>query len=276
MTPRRYHGLSGLAWLVALTAFCVAACGPREPASDAERQARGRELVQRMSARLAAATSARVTTTEVREVVSRSGARQQVTLAGDYDVRRPDRFHARVSGGRQVETWYDGKRVTVAEHEQRVFAQAPMPETIDRTLDALAERFDMALPIGDLFYSSAEKALMSDKTTGGYAGIEAVGGTDCYRLAFKDVGVEWELWLPVKGEPLPRRLKVLRPGDKRRPMVDVTFTAWDLTSPATDATFTANLPSDYEGIAMLQTAASVRHRPDAAPVATPGSPATKK
>ena len=273
MTKRRYRGFSTLAGFVALTAFGVAACGPREPATDSERLARGRELVQQMSARLAAATSVRARTTEVREIVSRSGARQQVTLDGDYEVRRPDRFHAKVSGGRRVETWYDGKRVTVAEHEQKVFAQAPMPETIDRTLDALAERFDMALPVGDLFYSSAEKALVSDATTGGYEGIEAVGGTDCYRLAFKDVGVEWQLWLPAKGEPLPRRLKVIRPADKRRPMVDVTFTAWDLTSPAADATFAANLPSDYEGIAMLQTAASVRSRPDGPATQ---APATKK
>ena len=276
MTPRRCHGFSGLAGLVALTAVSVAACGPREPASDSERLTRGRELVHQMSARLAAATSARATTTEMREVVHRSGSRQQVTLAGTYTARRPDRFHARVSGGRQLETWYDGKRLTVAEHGQKVFAQAPMPETIDRTLDAVAERFDMALPIGDLFYSSAEKALLSDKTTGGYAGIEAVGGTDCYRLAFKDVGVEWDLWLPVKGEPLPRRLKVVRPADKRRPVVDVTFTAWDLTTPATDATFTANLPADYEGIAMLQTAAAVRNRPEDPASPPPASPATKK
>jgi hypothetical protein len=38
-----------------------------------------------------------------------------------------------------------------------VFAQAPMPDTIDRALDALAERYDMPLPMGDLFYGSPER-----------------------------------------------------------------------------------------------------------------------
>ncbi len=52
-----------------------------------------------------------------------------------------------------------------------------MPETIDRTLDAIAERYDMALPMGDLFYSSAAKALLSDTATGGYVGKENVGTT---------------------------------------------------------------------------------------------------
>ena len=36
--------------LATLTAFGLVACGPREPATDAERLARGRELVQQMSA----------------------------------------------------------------------------------------------------------------------------------------------------------------------------------------------------------------------------------
>ena len=29
-------------------------------------------------------------------------------------------------------------------------------------------------------------------------------------LAFRDVGVDWELWLPVQGEPLPKRFKMVK------------------------------------------------------------------
>ena len=138
-------------------------------------------------------------------------------------MRRPDRFHAKMTGGRGIETWYDGKRLTVAVEQDKVFAQAPMPETIDRTLDALAERYDLALPMGDLFYSSAQKALLSDTTTGGYVGTENVGDTPCHHLAFHDVGVDWEIWLPVQGEPLPKRLKVVQKRRKGQPVADVTF-----------------------------------------------------
>ena len=133
-----------------------------------------------------------------------------------------------------------------------------MPETIDRTLDAIAERYDMALPMGDLFYSSAEKALLSDTTTGGYVGTENVGDTPCYHLAFQDVGADWDLWLPVQGEPLPKRLKVVQKRRKGQPVVDVTFTAWNLAAQTSDATFVPKVPADYEGIAILQRAAAVK------------------
>ncbi len=148
--------------MAAISLVVCGACGPREPATDAERLARGRELVQQMSARLAAATAVSVTTTEVRDVVRVSGTKEPVSQTGVYTVRRPDRFYTKMTGGRGLETWYNGKTLTIAAHPDKVFAQAPMPETIDRTLDALAERYDMALPMGDLFYSSAEKALLSD------------------------------------------------------------------------------------------------------------------
>ena len=250
--------LSGLAF-AALALVMSAACGPGEPSTDAERLARGRALVQQMSDRLAAATSVSVTTTEMRDVVRLSGARESVKGTGDYTVRRPDHFHTKTMGTRSLETWYNGKVLTIAAHNEKVFGQAPMPESINRTLDALAERYDMALPLGDLFYGPAIKALLSDTTTGGYVGTEDMGGTSCYHLAFKDVGADFELWLPVKGEPLPKRFKVAQKRRTGQPMIDVTFNEWNLAPQTSDATFVPKLPADYEGIAIVQRAAAVKN-----------------
>ena len=264
---------SARAGVAAISVVACGACGSREPTTDAERLARGRELVQQMSARLAAATALSATTTEVRDVVRISGTKEPMSLTGVYTVRRPNRFHAKLTAAAASTSWYNGKTLTIASHPEKVFAQAPMPETIDRTLDVLAERYDMALPMGDLFYGSAEKALLSDTTTGGYVGTENVGDTRCVHLAFQDVGVDWELWLPVQGDPLPKRFKVLQKQRTGQPVVDLTFTAWDLAPQVTDATFVPKVPAEYEGIAMLQRAAAVKH---AAAPAEPTAPATRK
>jgi hypothetical protein len=255
--------------LVGLSATGLVACGPREPSTDAERLTRGRELVQQMSARLSAVKALTVTTTEVRDLVRGGGKKETVSQTGTYTMRRPDRFHTKVTGGPALESWYGGKVLTIAAHDHKVFAQAPMPENIDRTLDALAERYDMALPLADLFHSSAEKALLAETTTGGYAGTENVGSTPCYHLSFHDVGVDWELWVPVKGDPLPARFKVIQKRRTGQPVADVTFTQWNESPQITDATFAPKLPADYEGIALIQRAAAVKDTsPDAA--APPG------
>ena len=261
--------------LAALATIALVTCAPREPTTDVERLARGRELVHQMSTRLAGATAVSVTTTETREVVRASGKKEAVPQTGVYTMRRPDRFYAKMTGGPGLESWYNGKTLTIASHPEKVFAQAPMPETIDRTLDALAERYDMALPMGDLFYGSAEKALLSDTTTGGYVGTENVGDTPCVHLAFKDTGVDWELWLPEQGEPLPKRFKVLQKRRTGQPVIDLTFTAWDLAPQISDATFVPKVPADYEGIAILQRAAAVKNAASATP-AEPTAPPVKK
>lgn len=257
MTDRKWTALWSRAALVA-AAIGLAACGAREPSTDAERLARGRELVQQMSARLAAAPAIRVTTSETRERVSVSGAKTPVSLTGVYTMQRPNRFHTKMAGGRGLESWYNGKTLTIAVHQDKVFAQAPMPDTIDRTLDALAERYDMALPLGDLFYGAAEKALLSDTTKGGYVATEAVGGTPCAHLAFQDIGVDWEIWLPANGDPLPKRFKFVNKTRSGKPEGDVTFTAWDLAPSVADGTFTPKVPAEYEGIAVLQRAAAIK------------------
>ncbi len=259
--------------LAVAAAISMVACGSRGP-TDAERLAQGRELVQKMSARLAAATDISATTTEVRDVVRASGAKASVTLTAEYAMRRPDRFYVKSTGARSLEVWYNGKIVTVASHQHKVFGQAPMPETVDRTFDALAERYDLPLPLADLFYSAPEKALLSEKTTGGYAGTETVAGTACHHLKFQDVGVRWELWLPMQGELLPKRFKVVQEKRTGEPVTDVTFTAWNLGAPADQARFTPSVPKDYEGIAILQRAAAVKKSAAAASPA-PGAPDRK-
>ena len=246
-------------WAAGCALIGLVACSSREPATDAERLARGRALVQQMSARLAEAPAISVTTTEVRDVVRLSGVKEGLSLTAVYTMRRPDRFHSRMTGGRGLESWYNGKTLTIAAHPHKVFAQAPMPETIDRTLDALAERYDMALPMGDLFYGSAEQALLSDTIKGGYVGTENVSDTPCVHLAFQDVGVDWELWLPKGGDPLPKRFKVVQKSRAGRPVIDVTFTKWDLAPQTPDETFVPKVPADYEGVAVLQRAAAIKH-----------------
>ena len=274
MKARTWTPIPPRAALAGLVMLSFVGCGSAsEPANDAERLARGRELVQQMSARLAAAKAITVATSETRDRVRVSGAKEQMSLTAVYTVRRPDRFYSKMTGGRGLETWYNGKTLTIVAHPHKVFAQAPMPETIDRTLDALAERYDMPLPMGDLFYGSAEQALLSDTTKGGYAGTENVGDTRCVHLAFQDTGVDWDLWLPEQGEPLPKRFKVVQTARSGKPVVDVTFTKWDLSAPPGDDLFVPKVPADYEGIAVLQRAAAIKKT--AAPADAGGSPPKK-
>jgi hypothetical protein len=240
-------------------------CGPRD-----DRLRRGREVVQAMGERIASLDRFSVTTAEVRD--ARRPNKPQLTITRVTTVRRPDRMHFRTTGSEETEGWYDGRRLTLAMHGERVFAQARMPETLDRAHDSATERYGVSLVGADLLYSRPDRALLSGSATGGYVGVEQVDGRACDHVAFKDSGVEWELWIEQGDNPLPRRMRVRYTGGKPR-QADVRFVEWVAKPDAPDQLFRPSLPADYEGIAMIQRAAILPHVE--APAATSGEkPAT--
>ena len=121
----------------------------------------------------------------------------------------------KTSGDLENEGFYDGVGLTFVIHKDKLYGQARMPETLDRALDAINERYDVRLPVADFLYSSPAKALLTDTTTGGWVGQESLGGKSCDHLAFKDQGVSWELWVAATGDPLPVRGTATFPQGKR-------------------------------------------------------------
>ena len=78
--------------LVVLAAGLAGACGQGEPRTDAERLARGRQIIENMSAKLASAQAITFTAQEVRDQAKRSGQVQRITLQRQAVLRRPDRL----------------------------------------------------------------------------------------------------------------------------------------------------------------------------------------
>jgi hypothetical protein len=262
--------------LLTLAGAALAACGAGEPKTDAERLARGREIITRMSDKLASAQSFSVSTQETREQIRPNGKVEPVTLKRNLVVRRPDRLYVESSGDRQNQVWYDGIGLTLVMHKEKVYAQARMPETLDKTLDAMHERYGIATPLGDFAYSSPAKALLSDTTTGGWAGRETIDGKEVDHLAFKDTGVEWQVWIPTSGDPLPVKAAAVFTEDKHLRKVEVTLSNWNLAPQVAADRFTPKVPPDYEGIAMVQRARVLRNIPKDDEAPPPPPPAPKK
>ena len=274
MTIRLQPSRWALVACLVFVAGLAGACGPREPQTDAERLARGKEIVEKMSARLGSAKALTVTTQEVRDEIRPNGKPRTRTLTRETALRRPDRVYFKTtgddqSGGGQNEGWYDGVGLTFVMHGNKVFAQARMPETLDKVFDSMHERYGVAAPVADFLYSSPAKALLTDATTGGWVAKEAVDSQQADHLAFKDKGVSWDVWIASTGDPLPIKAHADFPEAKHLRKVDLKFINWNLSPTLGDDRFKPSVPADYEGIAILQRARVLKNIPaeEAAPAA---------
>jgi hypothetical protein len=258
-----------------LVASLAGACQQKDPQTEAERLARGREIIGNMSSKLAAAQSITFTAREVRDQLKNKSDVQRVTLVRQAAVHRPDRMYVKTTGDMDNEVWYDGVGLTLVAHKEKVFAQAPMPKTLDKALDAMHERYDVATPLADFAYSSPANALLTDTTKGGWVGRETIDGQETDHLAFTDTGVQWEVWVPTSGDPLPKKAIAEFSENRHLRRVEIRFSDWNLSAQIPDDRFRPTVPADYEGIAMLQRARVLKTMPpDDAGV--PSGPAGKE
>jgi hypothetical protein len=235
--------LSCLAWLAA------AGCSRDSSSPEANRQ-RGDEIVRRMSDHLARASSFTVETTDTR-TRARGGQDVTVRTTRRLTLRRPDRLALQVSGDMNLRGWYDGSKLTFVSDPQKVWARVNGAPTIDATLDRMADRLAMPMPMADFLYSSPYDALIGTESSGGYVGSEAIAGVPCHHLAYKHPAVDWELWVPESGDPLPKRFRVTSKTSTRPRTTEVVFDKWTYGADAPDATFRPELPAGYERVQIV-------------------------
>jgi hypothetical protein len=264
MTQYLRNGGRMAAVVVALS--CVA-CGQRAPETPEARRERGEALIKKMSDRLGAAKSISVTTSEEIVRITNTGERKVERFTRELKLRRPNRLYSKTTGDRDLETFYEGERLTVVAHGHKVFGEFETPPTIDDTVDVITHRYGIALPMGDLLTNNAHLALLSSDTRGGWAGRDNIDGTDCARLEWQHPRVDWKIWIPESGDPLPRRMHVVYTARRGKPDANITFKQWNVQAPISDDTFARRIPGDYEGIAVIQRAAAVIDPAD--PSATP-------
>ena len=247
--------------ILSVAAALGLACAGSGPKTAEDKKAKGDQILREMSASLAGVKTFSFTAEEVSEKVGAGGQKTPVTLVRHVIVRRPDRFTFRTEGGAGATLWYDGKYATVVVDEKKLYAQGPMPHTLDETLDYAAAVYDLKLPWADLLYSSPYDALVSADTTGGWVGEEQIEGAPCDHLAYQNPVVDWEIWVTQARHGV-KRLQITYKEDPGKPVTRVTFKDENLAPTLEKGTFTAKVPDGYTRIRL------VRRDSDQAPIET--------
>jgi hypothetical protein len=212
---------------------------------------RGDKILKAMSSKLAAAKLFSFSTREFHDVTKRNGERVKLNITRDVMVRRPNGFWTKYAGDRDWEFWYDGKMLTGISNEKKIYVQHEMPPTIDASMDMLAQRLNLDLPMSDVLYSSPYDAFMDAKTKGGFAGKESIDGSSCNHLSYSAEAVDWQLWIDEKSS-VPCRLEMTYKQQPGKPFYRITFSNWNFSPKTNEDAFSSKIPEGYVRIPILE------------------------
>ena len=160
-------------------------------------------------------------------------------------ARMPDRLFISVDSDRQNREYvYDGKNFSLRANRVRYYATVAAPPTIAALSDALDEQYGLSLPLEDLFRWGGPESKDSTITSAMFIGPSESGGVTCGHYAFRQDGLDWQVWIQMGDYPLPLKLVLTTLSDEARPQYVATFT-WNLAPSFNEAAFSVVPPKDF-------------------------------
>ena len=161
------------------------------------------------------------------EVITPQLEKIQFTNSGAALLSRPDKLHAhRIGGYSEVELFFDGKTVSIYGKSINGYTQVTGPATVDQLIAVLHAGHGVALPGADLLLSNSYDVLVKDVMEAKYLGRGIIDGRECEHLAFRNFDTDWQLWVEVGDQPIPRKLVITSKTINSAPQYTLQVKEW--------------------------------------------------
>jgi hypothetical protein len=243
-------GLTALASASSVAATAPAKSVPKPaPAAKAVLvEAGALQALGRMSTYLRSNQAFEAKLTMQRDEVDAYG--QVLTFNGetDYKVKAPNAFTIDIAEGQKTRKYiYDGKSVVVFDPRTSYYARFPGQPTIRATLEAAYDKFGITVPLDDLFRWGEGNQQSARLTAGHFVETTTVNGQAADHYAFRQPGVDWQIWIATGAKPVPLRVAIVASGDASRPRFQADL-AWDTAPQFAADTFVFTPPAGAKSI----------------------------
>lgn len=185
------------------------------------------------------------------ERVLQDGQKLMHSATADLQVAAPNRIRATTTTAtsRRVLT-YDGRRVSLLFPDSNYYSTVDFSGTVAELIDKLETNYRIEFPAADLFKWGTAAAPVTDIQSAMNAGQAIVGNTLCDHYAFRQPGIDWQIWLRAEGDRVPMKLVITSLGDEARPQSTTVF-HWDFNPSFRDSVFSFVPPSGAKAIDMV-------------------------
>jgi len=181
------------------------------------------------------------------DVVQNSGRKIEFGEVRRVTLRRPDRFRSEVelSNGEKGLVLFDGKDIIIFSEKDKVFARASRPGDVDGAVKYILADLKMRLPLAMMYVSSLPQEIEKRVRSVDIVERPTIKNVPCAHLAAVSDDVDFQVWVPTQGDPLPIRIVITYKHEKGQPQFWADFSEWNLSPNPSDSLF---LFSPSEGV----------------------------
>ncbi|HEY4733360.1 MAG TPA: DUF2092 domain-containing protein [Gemmatimonadaceae bacterium] len=206
--------------------------------------------LNRMGTYLRSLKAYEVKATTTQDDVLSTGQKAQFTGTQDVLIRQPNGLRAELtSEGQHRFMFYDGKNFTLYADGPGYYATVPVPSNLRALGDTLQKKFGIEMPLRDLFLWGTDAASSKAIRSAVDLGPTEVDGTTVQHYAFRQDGVDWQVWIQNGDYPLPRKLVITTTDDDARPDYSAVLD-WNLAPSYNTEAFVFYPPSSAKRIAI--------------------------
>ena len=172
------------------------------------------------------------------DVVLESGQKIKTEASTVLKVVGRDRLYAKTEGDvRTREFFYNGKKLTQYSPFLKYYTTVDAPAQVSETLHLIEDHYGIQVPMEDLFLFGSDQAQIDALQAALYVGPSTIKGKLCDHLAFRQEGVDWQLWITRSDKPLPCKLVVTTTDQPGFPEYSAIY-QWNLKPGIKDSVFT--------------------------------------
>lgn len=187
------------------------------------------------------------------DVVQESGQKIEFNERHLITIARPGRLRVEIlrSNGEKGTVLFDGQQITAYSAAHGVYAQAEKPGSLDQVLVYFLRDLEMRMPLALMFNSDFPGAMQKRLEHLTFVEVSAVTDTPCVHLAGRTDQVDFQVWIPQAGDPLPRRLTITYRDEEGQPKFWADFANWNMAPTISSTDFTFTPPAGSERIPFL-------------------------
>ena len=123
-------------------------------------------------------------------------------------VNRPNQLRVDVTGDiRNRSNYLNNGQYTIYDHDKNYYLHLETPKSIEKTLDAIYDKFEIKAPLAQLIYTKMGNRIKFDRSKN--FGIVDLAGVECHYIALSDKYKEVHVWITTGETPLVKHYRII-------------------------------------------------------------------